>query len=141
MRLSVFAGGWTLEAAEQVCADPAGGWLAGDEIVDLLGGLVDKSLVVITTSTPGDQPRYRMLETIRQYAHERMVGNLLAGDSELAAVRQRHLDYFLGLAQQASRTSAAKASRCGWIGWMRSWTISAWRWNGPGRTTSKKVCK
>ena len=104
-RLSVFAGGWSLEAAEEVCADPAGGRLSGDEIVDLLGQLVDKSLVVMVADAqkdaPLEHPRYRMLETIRQYAYEKMVGNQAGEDSELAAVRQRHLDYFLALALQA----------------------------------------
>jgi non-specific serine/threonine protein kinase len=115
LRLSVFSGGWTLEAAEQVCADQTGGWLAGDEIVDLLGQLVDKSLVVMaadaSSDAPRDQPRYRMLETIRQYAYEKMVDSQTAEDGELASVRQRHLDYFLALAQQAEPHLRGKGQR------------------------------
>ncbi|MQY16698.1 hypothetical protein SRB5_69000 [Streptomyces sp. RB5] len=59
-RLSVFAGGWTLDAAESVC---------GDDALDLLGSLVDKSL--LGTDTTGPEARYRMLETIHEYAAER----------------------------------------------------------------------
>lgn len=114
LRLSVFAGGWTLEAAEKVCADQAGSWLSSDEILDLLGQLVDKSLVVMAADASNEQPRYRMLETIRQYAHEKMVGNPPAEDSELAAVRQRHLDYFLSLALQAEPHLRGKGQRV-WV--------------------------
>ena len=67
-RLSVFAGGWTLEAAEAV--GPGGG-LEDGEVLDLLSGLVEKSLVVARGS---DQRgvRYRMLEPVRQYAWEKL---------------------------------------------------------------------
>ena len=80
-RLSVFAGGWTLEAAEKVCADQT--LLPTEQILDLLGQLIDKSLVQLEMeqaesapqqSEPGsEEPRCRMLETVRQYAHERLV--------------------------------------------------------------------
>ena len=85
-RLAVFAGGWTLEAAEAVCA---GGEIGTEEVLDLLAGLVDKSLVILTTHETGEG-RYRMLETIRQYARDRL---LEAGGGE--AVRDRHLSYYL----------------------------------------------
>jgi non-specific serine/threonine protein kinase len=111
VRLSVFAGGWKLEAAEQVCADQAGGWLANDEILDLLGQLVDKSLVGMAADASNEQPRYRMLETIRHYAYEKMVGNQTVEDSELAAVRQCHLDYFLALALRAEPHLRGKGQR------------------------------
>ncbi len=65
-RLSVFAGGWTLEAAEAV---GAGGSIEEAEILDLLSGLVEKSLVVARGSGRGGA-RYRMLEPIRQYGRE-----------------------------------------------------------------------
>ncbi|MBC8140541.1 MAG: tetratricopeptide repeat protein [Armatimonadetes bacterium] len=85
-RLSVFAGGWTVEAAESVCAgDPVEGW----EVLDLLSTLSDKSLVV-STDTPDGQTRYRLLETIRQYARER----LQADFAPMEAVQAAHLLYF-----------------------------------------------
>ena len=89
-RLSVFAGGWSLEAAESVCAaDGAEDW----EVLDLLSGLVNKSLVVYDEE---EGSRYRLLETVRQYASE------ILGASEAAAnSRARHRDYFLSLAEEA----------------------------------------
>jgi predicted ATPase/class 3 adenylate cyclase len=90
-RLSVFAGGWTLEAAEQVCA---GETLASARVLDLLLQLVDKSLVV--AKTQGLDPRYYMLESIRKYAQEKLIET---GESNL--VRDRHLEYFRGLAEKA----------------------------------------
>jgi predicted ATPase/DNA-binding SARP family transcriptional activator/Tfp pilus assembly protein PilF len=90
-RLSVFAGGWSLQAAESVCA---GDGLESDQILDLLLRLVDKSLVV--AETQGTEPRYHMLETIRQYAHEK-----LWAASEGEIMRGRHLAYFVDLAERA----------------------------------------
>ena len=88
-RLGVFVGGWTLEAAEAVCA---GGDLDRDDIVDLLTRLVEKSLVALDPMTG----RYRLLETVRQYAQER-----LATSNDQALVRQQHLVYFVDLAEKA----------------------------------------
>jgi predicted ATPase/class 3 adenylate cyclase len=68
-RSSVFVGGWTLEAAEAVCA---GDGLDHDEVLDVLAQLVNKSLVVADREQ-GQETRYRLLETIRQYALERLV--------------------------------------------------------------------
>ena len=91
-RLAVFAGGCSLEAVEAVCA---GDGLEAGELVELLGRLVDKSLVVVE---PQDQlMRYRLLETIRQFAWEQLEG---AGEAE--AVRGRHRDWCLGLAEQGA---------------------------------------
>lgn len=93
-RLSVFAGGWTLEAAEEICA---GDGIDTYDVFDLLTQLVNKSLVVvIAEGSQSGETRYRMLETIRQYAREKLVE---AGGSE--AVRDRHLAYFVKLAEQA----------------------------------------
>jgi predicted ATPase len=89
-RLSVFAGGWTLEAAEPVCAGDHN--VSSYDVLDLLTHLVDKSLVIL------DRSQYRMLETTRQYAHEKL---LEARESE--PVRDRHLIYFLELAGQADK--------------------------------------
>lgn len=91
-RLSVFAGGWTLEAAEGVCADEA---IREYEILDLLTQLVNKSLVLVERE-PGQESRYHLLETIRQYAQEKL---LPAGNGK--TFRDRHLDYFLQLAETA----------------------------------------
>ena len=90
-RLSVFAGGWVLEAAEAV---GCGQDIQACDVLELLGHLVDKSLIQTVSSTDG-LSRFRMLETIRQYAHEKLVE---AGQAE--AVRHRHLQYYMGLAEE-----------------------------------------
>ncbi|WP_442910901.1 AfsR/SARP family transcriptional regulator [Kitasatospora sp. NBC_01266] len=90
-RLSVFAGGATLEDAAAVCADtgPAGaGAVDGDAVAELLLSLVDKSLLVAGLDPQGP-PRYWMLETIHEYAAER-----LAESGERPAVAARHLTTF-----------------------------------------------
>jgi predicted ATPase/DNA-binding SARP family transcriptional activator/DNA-binding CsgD family transcriptional regulator len=93
-RLSVFAGGGTLEAAEEVCS---GEGIEQDDVLDILSKLVDKSLVVAEAS-PGveGELRYRMLEPIRQYGQER-----LQQSGEADATRDRHAASFLALAEQA----------------------------------------
>jgi predicted ATPase len=88
-RLAVFVGGWTLDAAEQVCA---GRELARGQVLDVLGRLVDRSLV---TADPR-AGRFGMLETIRQYARER-----LAESGEAQELDGRHARYFLVLAERA----------------------------------------
>ena len=89
-RLSVFAGSWALEAAESVCV---GGGIGGGEVLDVLTGLVDKSLV----SLDAEGSRYRMLETVRQYAVERL-GNA----EDAAATRSRHLAWCLAFVERAA---------------------------------------
>jgi non-specific serine/threonine protein kinase len=91
-RLSVFAGGWTLEAAEAVCA---GEGIEAREVLELQGHLVDKSLVIVEGSA-GEEARYRLLATIRQYAADRLVEAGLAGPT-----RQRHRAWCLALAEAA----------------------------------------
>jgi predicted ATPase/DNA-binding SARP family transcriptional activator len=83
-RLAVFSGSFALDAAEGICA---GGVLDGGQLLDLLGRLVDKSLVLVDQD--GGEPRYRLLETIRQYAAER-----LADAGERAELERRHLDWY-----------------------------------------------
>jgi predicted ATPase/class 3 adenylate cyclase/Tfp pilus assembly protein PilF len=90
-RLSVFAGGWTLPAAESVCA---GEEIEEHEVLDLLTALVDKSLVSVDEQ--GNEARYRLLETIRQYGAEQ-----LRGSGEEAPLRQRHRNWFRELAETA----------------------------------------
>ena len=89
-RLSVFAGGWTLDAATAVCGDGSGD---APDVLDALGRLVDRSLVVVDR---GSSTRYRLLETIRQYARDRLIES---GEAEVLA--RRHLDHFLALAERA----------------------------------------
>jgi len=90
-RLAVFAGGWTLEAAEAVGADGA---VARDDVLDLLGRLVERSLV----SMESGGRRYRLLESVRAYALEH-----LERADEADATRTRHLAHYVDVAQRASK--------------------------------------
>jgi non-specific serine/threonine protein kinase len=95
-RLTVFAGGWTLDAAEAICgvgSSAVSATLTFD-VLEVLTHLVEKSLVMVEEQ--GGETRYRLLETIRQYAREKLVG-----EDEVVAVRAAHLDYFLRLAETA----------------------------------------
>lgn len=95
-RLAVFAGGASLAAAEQVCADTGDGRNAGVEqweVLELLTALTEKSLLLTAAES---EPRYRMLDTIRQYARDR-----LEESEEADAARRAHLAYFTGLAATA----------------------------------------
>ncbi|MCC6165962.1 MAG: hypothetical protein IT329_01930 [Caldilineaceae bacterium] len=83
-QLSVFVGGWAFEAAEAICAD--------QDVLDLLTHLVNKSLVTVEERERA--ARYYLLETIWQYARDELVGV-----DEAAEVRDRHLDYYLHLAE------------------------------------------
>jgi predicted ATPase/class 3 adenylate cyclase len=90
-RLSVFAGGLTLGAAEVVCS---GEGVEEWEVLDLVSQLVDRSLLVAEEA--GGEGRYRLLETIREYGAEK-----LEGAAEGERLRERHRDWFLALAEQA----------------------------------------
>jgi non-specific serine/threonine protein kinase len=90
-RCAVFAGGWTLEAAENVCS---GRGLGRDEVVDVQARLVDKSLVV--AETRGHNARYRLLETVRHYGRDR-----LEESGEARYMGRRHRDWSLALAERA----------------------------------------
>ncbi|MBK7456108.1 MAG: tetratricopeptide repeat protein [Anaerolineales bacterium] len=85
-KLSVFMGGWSLEAAEAVCEN--------QDALELLTRLVDKSLVSVDLEH-GNQVRYYLLETIRQYANEK-----LTGSEQLSHLLDIHLDYFLKTAER-----------------------------------------
>ena len=91
-RLAVFAGGWTLEQAEAVCA---GDGIAEPEVLDLLEALVDHSLVV--AEEVDGELRYRLLETVREYALEQ-----LGASGELEPLRRRHAAAFLAHAEAAA---------------------------------------
>jgi predicted ATPase/DNA-binding XRE family transcriptional regulator len=88
-RLSVFAGGWSFDAAQEVCGEGL-----DDEVLDLLTHLVDKSLVVVEQET--EAARYRLPETIRQYARDKLYE---AGEAE--KIRDRHLELFIQFAEIA----------------------------------------
>ena len=94
-RLSVFAGSFTIPAAGNVCAGSPPGH---PDVLTALFGLVDKSVVTLQESQADEQPRYRLLDTIREFGAEQL------GDSgEQAATRDRHTTYFLGLAEDFAR--------------------------------------
>ena len=100
-RLSVFAGGCTLDAATAVCSDVS---LDALDVLDLLSGLVDKSLLV--TELVGAEQRYRLLASTRQYATE-----LLEKSGEADIVRARHAEFFNSLAQRAEDEWSTTPSR------------------------------
>ncbi|KAB8181545.1 AAA family ATPase [Nonomuraea phyllanthi] len=91
-RMSIFAGGCDLDAIEDVCTD---GPIERETVLELVADLVDKSIVLCQHD--GIQPRYRMLETIREFGED-----LLASSGELAPVRARHSDYYRRLVLRAS---------------------------------------
>ncbi|HZC99564.1 MAG TPA: hypothetical protein VFA46_05050 [Actinomycetes bacterium] len=103
-RLAVFAGGFGLDAVEEICA---GAGVDRADMLDLLTRLVEQSLVVADLSTP---PRFRMLETIREYAAERLTAY---GQAE--EFRRRHAAFFLALAERTEpeRTHPAALARLG----------------------------
>ena len=90
-RVAVFAGGWTLEAASEICADDR---IESWDVLELLSALVDKSLV--TTELSGSHQRYRLLESMRQYAREH-----LTKASDAHAVMQRHATFYCRAAEDA----------------------------------------
>ncbi|MGE5223604.1 MAG: adenylate/guanylate cyclase domain-containing protein [Omnitrophica WOR_2 bacterium] len=104
-RLSVFAAGCTLEAAEVVCSMEG---IDTGEVLNLLGSLVEKSMVVAERNQ-GNQTRYSLLETMRQYALEK-----LQGAGEIARMRTRHRDYFLEFTETYKSQLWLK-ERSGWF--------------------------
>ncbi|MDE3091423.1 MAG: tetratricopeptide repeat protein, partial [Chloroflexota bacterium] len=103
-RLSVFAGGWTLSAAQVVGGRDSS---ASDQILDLLSSLVNKSLVV--AEEQDGQTRYRMLEAIQQYARAE-----LAESREAQMTQSRHLEFFVQLAEEAE-PKLASAEQKVWL--------------------------
>nr|WP_237526362.1 BTAD domain-containing putative transcriptional regulator [Streptomyces sp. SID4913] len=95
-QVSVFAGGWDLTAAEAVIRTPVGAGRPAADTADLLGALVDKSLVVAAPAVDGAM-RYRLLETIHEYAVERCAES----PQVRAAAESAHTAYFLGLVEEA----------------------------------------
>ena len=89
-RLSVFAGGFALEAAEAVCA---GGAIEEEDVLDLLSRLVEKSIVLVEEKA---EARYRLLEPVRQYGWKK-----LQEAEDVDQTRERHAEYYLALAEEA----------------------------------------
>jgi predicted ATPase len=110
VRLAVFAGGWTLAAANAVCAGDSD---LGIDLLDGLQALVDKTLVYEQAGI-GGEPRFNMLDTIRTYALERMEAG-----GEAAAVRQRHAAYYLALAETAP-PALCDPERAAWLGRLKA---------------------
>jgi predicted ATPase/DNA-binding XRE family transcriptional regulator len=129
-RLAVFAGGCTLEAAEAVCA---GDGIDAGEVLDLLTRLVEQSLAQVEGRPEG--ARYRLLETIRQYGWEHLRA---AGEED--AVRRRHLDWCLALAEQPGPIPSWRGDHVGWLTRIDrehdnlraalAWRLGADRWGG-----------
>jgi predicted ATPase/class 3 adenylate cyclase len=103
-RLSVFAGGWSLDAAQAVCGDGLGA-----EVLETLAHLVDKSLVDVAEPVDTAEGRYHLLETIRQYARAKLVE---AGEAE--RIRDRHLAYFIHFAEEAE-PHLRRAEQLAWM--------------------------
>ena len=150
-RLAVFSGGWTLEAAEAVCA---GDSVEQADVADLLARLVDKS---VATPMPGagEPARYRLLEMLREYAGER-----LAASGEADTVRRRHAQYIVALAERAElpgprysywvvRLDAERGNVRGAFGWLRAQGAGdrqarlvaalGWYWMQSGSTSETRA--
>jgi len=104
-RLSVFAGSFGLETVEVVCA---GDFIASGEVLDLLTRLIERSLVMKVDVV--GQARYRLLQTLRQYAHERLVER-----GETADLNRRHRDYFASLVDEARPAFFAGPEPTAWV--------------------------
>jgi non-specific serine/threonine protein kinase len=107
-RLAVFAAGCTLDTAQAVCS---GEGLEEGRILDLLSSLVDKSLVIAETTTRA-QARYRLLETIREYALEK-----LDEAGEMRRLRDRHLDLYVARAEEAAPKLQDSYQQL-WLNWL-----------------------
>lgn len=92
-RVSVFAGGFSLEAAEDVCSSEP---IDSYAVLNLVSSLVDKSLIQVDETN--SEARYRLLETVRAFARDK-----LTNSTEAAEVRNRHLDYYVSLAERAGQ--------------------------------------
>ena len=108
-RMSVFSGGLDIDAAEEVCA---GDGIARDDVLELIIGLVDKSVLI--REDHGQIVRYRLLDTIRQYGRER-----LAGSGAEAVMLHRHRDYYRRMAAEA-RAELFGPHQVAWLGRLRA---------------------
>ena len=103
-RLSIFSGGFSLSAAECVCGDTA---VPAEEILDLVASLVDKSMLLVDESESA--AHYRMLETIRDYAREKLLAR-----GEWLPIATRHCEFFFAMAKQA-RDGMQGPEQSAWI--------------------------
>jgi predicted ATPase/DNA-binding XRE family transcriptional regulator len=113
-RLAVFAGGCTLEAVEDVCSSKEEDEQVASSVLDTLASLVDNSLLVSRLQSSAGQeedeePRFTMLETIREYALER-----LTSSGELEGVQPRHAQYYLTLAEAAKPQASGRWDEVEW---------------------------
>ncbi len=139
-RLSVFVG-FSLEMAEQVCSDDS---LQAADMLDLIAGLVDKSLVVLEPEVLG-QARYRMLDTIREYAAAR-----LADAAESAIFQRRLRDYTLGVVEhnvaigmaqiQAPWSARVDVFRRYDVDAGNAWQVLSWSLAGGDAETGLRIC-
>ncbi|MGN6698086.1 MAG: ATP-binding protein [Thermomicrobiales bacterium] len=105
-RLAIFAGGWTLAAAEAVAASET---VASEAVLGLLAQLVDQSLVVAEPG-PGGEHRYHLLEPIRQYSQERLAASGLAD-----VARRQHARYYLALVEMGGHAAVRRPGAATWL--------------------------
>lgn len=106
-RLAVFRGGWTLQAAETICADEKQEGAAQFDVLDVLTSLIDKSLVLYDPKP--DEERYSLLETIRQYAWQ-----LMEETDSGRSIQERHFHCYLALVREAD-TGLAGSDQGHWL--------------------------
>jgi predicted ATPase/class 3 adenylate cyclase len=106
-RISVFEGGFDLEAAEQICGAPP---VSDDDVLDLLTTLADKSLLVVESD--GQRSRFRQFEILRAYPRKR-AGETPAGSEDMASTRARQAEHFLELAK-AAHSKLAGSEQAQW---------------------------
>jgi predicted ATPase len=102
-RVSIFAGGWTLETASVVCA---GDTIDKGAVIELLASLAEKSLVVVDTMGPAPVERYRLLESTREYGL-----GLLTDTGERSTLARRHAECFAAMAREADEASKNKPAQ------------------------------
>ncbi len=103
-RLAIFAGGWTLAAAQAICGE-----IEGANLLMALAALVDANLIRVDLADDIDEPRYAMLEIMREYGVEQ-----LAARGEMEHTQRSHAEYMLALAQDASHTLKS-AEQAKWL--------------------------
>jgi predicted ATPase len=121
-RLAVFAGSWTVDAAMAVCADAR---VEAEDVLDLLGRLVDKSLVVVIEGV--EENRFGLLETIRQYGRERLLGPA----KRMLLKRRIGTGAVLWSKQQRPSCAGARGRCVGWSCWRPIAPTSRRLWSRP----------